>query len=148
MATKARDLMTENPATVTPETTAREAARLMEQHDCGSLPVCDGISGRLVGVITDRDISIRGVAQGRPPETPVSELMSGNPQTVGEDDSLDRVEEVMARHQVRRVPVVDESGRVIGVVAQADLARELRAVGRKDFGEVLESISEPAGVNR
>jgi CBS domain-containing protein len=78
----------------------------------------------------------------------VRELMTSNPETVTVDAGLDEVEKVMAKHQVRRVPVVDGSGRVVGMVAQADLAREQKAVGRKDFGKVLESISEPAGVTR
>lgn len=145
---KVKEIMTTSPATATPEMTAREAARLMEQHDVGALPVVEGSEGRVVGVVTDRDITIRGVAHGLPPETPVRELMTPNPETVKADDDLDQVEKVMARHQVRRVPVVDDSGRVVGIVAQADLARELKAVGRKDFGKVLESISEPAGATR
>jgi CBS domain-containing protein len=145
---KVREIMTPTPATTTPESTARDAARLMKQHDCGSLPVCGGSSGELVGVVTDRDIVVRGVAEDRPTSTPVRELMTPSPQTVRVDDDLDAVERVMADHQVRRVPVVDESGKVAGIVSQADLARELKAVGKKDFGKVMESISEPAGVGR
>ena len=99
---KARDIMTESPATVTPETTARDAARLMEQHDCGSLPVVEGTSRRLVGVVTDRDITVRGVAHGRPAETPVRELMSASPESCRADADLDEVEKVMARHQIPR----------------------------------------------
>jgi CBS domain-containing protein len=145
---KVREIMTQNPATATPDTTARDAARLMKQHDCGALPVCEPGSGRVVGVVTDRDIAIRAVAEGRPVETPVRELMTPSPECVRADDDLDKVESLMADRQVRRVPVVDESGKVIGMVAQADLARELKAVGKRDFSKVVESISEPAGVGR
>ena len=146
---KARDIMTENPACITPETPARQAARLMEEHDVGSLPVVESDSGRqLVGVVTDRDLALRVLGHGKPPETPVREVMSVNVHTCRPDDSLDGVENTMARYQVRRIPIVDDDDRVVGMVAQADLARERKAVGAKDLGKVLEKISEPAGVGR
>lgn len=141
-----KNLMTENPTCVTPETTAREAARLMETQDVGSLPVVqDESSRRLVGMVTDRDLTIRILAQGKDGNTPVRDAMSSNVQSCKVDNSLDDVEKVMSRHQVRRVPIVDDQNRVIGMVAQADLALERKAVGEKDFGKVLEKISEPAG---
>lgn len=143
---KARDIMTENPATITPETPAREAARLMETHDVGSLPVVEGTERRLVGVVTDRDLALRVLGRGESPEVQVREVMSGNVHCCKAEDSLDEVENAMARNQVRRIPIVDDNNRVLGVVAQADLARERRAVGTKDLGKVLEKISEPAGV--
>lgn len=142
---KARDIMTENPATVTPETPAREAARLMESHDVGSLPVVEGSDRRLVGVVTDRDLTLRVLARGESPEVQIREVMSGNVHCCKAEDSLDEVENAMARNQVRRIPIVDDNNRVIGMVAQADLARERKAVGTKDLGKVLEKISEPAG---
>lgn len=145
---KANEIMTPTPATCTPDTTARQAAQLMERHDCGALPVAEEGSGRLTGIVTDRDLAIRGLAHGLPADTPVRDLMTPSPHCVRPEDDLDRVEELMAREQVRRVPVTDSSGRCVGVVAQADLARALHAVGRKDFGKVLERISEPAGVER
>jgi CBS domain-containing protein len=139
--------MTENPACITPETPARQAARLMEDHDVGSLPVVESDSNRqLVGVVTDRDLVLRVLGHGKPPETPVREVMSINVHTCRPDESLDEVENAMARYQVRRIPIVDDDDRVVGVVAQADLARKLRAVGAKDLGKVLEKISEPTGV--
>jgi CBS domain-containing protein len=141
---KVRDLMTANPATCNPETTAEQAARLMEQHDCGALPVIEKDSRRLVGMVTDRDLAIRGLAHGKGGTTAIRELMTSNPATVEEGDSVEDVEKVMARQQVRRVPVVDASGRPVGLVAQADLARERKDVGNKQVGKVLESISEPA----
>jgi CBS domain-containing protein len=145
MATKANDLMTQNPACVTPQTTAQEAASLMEREDVGSLPVVESRdSMQLVGIVTDRDLALRILGRGQAASTPVSTAMSsGNLACVGPEDALDKVEELMSDHQVRRIPVVDENNRVLGMIAQADLAREQRAVGRKDFGKVLEEISEP-----
>ncbi|MEA2564750.1 MAG: hypothetical protein QOH06_6254 [Acidobacteriota bacterium] len=146
---KARDLMTENPACITPETSARQAARLMEDHDIGSLPVIESESNRrLVGVVTDRDLALRVLGRGESPEVQVREVMSGNVHSCRAEDSLDEVEDAMARNQVRRIPIVDENNRILGMVAQADLARERKAVGSKDLGKVLEKISEPAGVER
>lgn len=144
---KVRDIMTENPACITPETSARQAARLMEDNDVGSLPVVESeASRRLVGVVTDRDLALRVLARGESPEVQVREVMSSNVQCCRAEDSLDDVENAMARHQVRRIPIVDANNCVIGMVAQADLARERKSVGAKDLGKVLEKISEPAGV--
>lgn len=145
---KARDLMSENVACITPESTAQEAARLMESHDVGSLPVVESESSkRLLGIVTDRDLALRVLGRGESGNTTVRDIMSsGDLACVRPEDSLDEVEKLMARHQVRRIPVVDEQNRVLGMIAQADLARERKAVGEKDFGKVLEQISEPAGV--
>ena len=140
---KVRDIMTANPATCAPSTTAREAAQLMERHDCGALPVIEGSAKRLVGMITDRDLAIRGLAHGKGGSTPVRELMSPNPKTVRENDDLDTLERLMSREQVRRVPVVDDEGCPVGVVAQADLALGRSKVGNKELGKVLERVSEP-----
>ena len=145
---KARDLMSENVACVTPESTAQEAARLMESHDVGSLPVVEGTERRLVGVVTDRDLALRVLGRGESPEVQIREVMSGNVQCCKAEDSLDDIENAMGRYQVRRIPIVDDNNRVVGMVAQADLARERKAVGAKDLGKVLEKISEPAGVGR
>jgi len=145
MAMKANDLMTKNPACVTPQTTAQEAASLMEREDVGSLPVVESReSMRLTGIVTDRDLALRILGKGQPASTPISSAMSsGNLACVHPEDGLDKVENLMAEHQVRRVPVVDQNNCVCGMIAQADLARELRAVGRKDFGKVVQEISEP-----
>ena len=145
---KAREIMTQSPACITPESTSRQAARLMEENDCGSLPVVESDqTKRLVGVVTDRDLALRVLGRGLSPDTPVREVMSGGDVAcVRADDSLDDVEKLMGTRQVRRIPVVDPDNRVIGLIAQADLARERKAVGDKDFGKVIEKISEPAGV--
>lgn len=145
MAMKANDLMTKNPACVTPQTTAQEAASLMEREDVGSLPVVDSRdSMRLTGIVTDRDLALRVLGKGLPASTLISSVMSSdNLACVRAEDDLDKVEELMAKHQVRRVPVVDQNNCILGVIAQADLARELHAVGRKDFGKVVQEISAP-----
>ena len=145
MASKsARDIMTDSPAVVTAETTARDAARMMQDNDCGSLPVVESRdSMKLLGIVTDRDLALRILGRGQDPNTPVREAMTKNVYSVKQDDDLDAVEHVMSSQQVRRVPVVDGQDRIVGIVAQADLARELEAVGRKDFSRVVEKISQP-----
>ena len=145
MASKsARDIMTDSPAVCTAETTAQDAARLMQDNDCGSLPVVESRdSMKLIGMVTDRDLALRILGRGQGPETPIREAMTRNVSSVKVDDDLDSVEHVMSSQQVRRVPVVDGSDRVVGIVAQADLARELESVGRKDFSRVVEKISQP-----
>jgi len=145
---KARDLMTENPTCVTPETTAQEAAKLMESHDVGSLPVVESTaSKRLVGIVTDRDLAIRVLGRGAAGSSPVRDAMSsGDLACVNAEDDLDSVEKLMGRHQVRRIPVIDSEKKIVGVISQADLALERKAVGEKDLSKVLEKISEPVGV--
>lgn len=145
MASKnARDIMTDSPAVATAETTARDAARMMEDNDCGSLPVVESRdSMKLIGMVTDRDLALRILGRGQDPNTPVREAMTKNVSSVKQNDDLDAVEHVMSGQQVRRVPVVDDQGRVLGIIAQADLARELESVGRKDFSRVVEKISQP-----
>ena len=145
MASKsARDIMTDSPAVVTAETTARDAARMMQDNDCGSLPVVESRgSMKLIGMVTDRDLALRILARDQDANTPVREAMTKNVSSVKQDDDLDTVERVMSGQQVRRVPVVDGQDRVVGIIAQADLARELDSVGRKDFSRVVEKISQP-----
>lgn len=144
MAKTARDIMTETPTVCTPESSARDAARAMEENDCGSLPVVeDRNSMKLTGIVTDRDLALRILGRGQNPDTPIREAMSRNVSCVKPEDSLDEVERLMSDHQVRRIPVVDDQSRVLGIIAQADLAREQGAVGTKDFSRVIERISEP-----
>jgi CBS domain-containing protein len=139
---KAREIMTKNPRTVTPETGLQEVARLMQSEDVGIIPVVDGGGSNLVGVVTDRDIAIRVVAEGRDASTvTVRDVMSTNVRTCREDDSVDDVMDVMGSEQVRRVPIVDERGSLVGIVAQADVV--LEANSDKKAERTVEKISEP-----
>src|ERR1700694_4964235 len=111
------DIMTPNPVCCTPDSTAREAATLMRDNDCGSIPVVENReANRLVGMVTDRDLAIRGFAAGKGPETRVRQLMTEAPITSAPEDEVEIVREVMVAQQVRRVPVVDNDGAVVGIV--------------------------------
>ena len=143
---KAREIMTENPSCCTPEDTAQTAARLMVDEDCGCVPVVtDAESREIVGVVTDRDLATRGMAEGRGPETPVRDIMSGGPSCCKPDDDLEEVERIMAERQVRRVPVIDGQGCCVGMIAQADLARQGREADDHEVRRTVERISEPSG---
>jgi len=135
---KVRELMTTEPITVEPDATLGEVAMLMKQEDCGSIPVVE--AGRLVGIVTDRDIVIRGVAGGTDPKTQrVSTIMSADPVTIGADDDVTEAEKVMADRQIRRLPVI-EDGRLVGIIVTAQIAR---ADDKRKVGETLREISEP-----
>jgi len=135
---KVRELMTTEPITVEPDATLGEVATLMKQEDCGSIPVVE--AGRLVGIVTDRDIVIRGVAAGTDPKTErVSTIMSADPVTIGADDNVTEAEKIMADRQIRRLPVV-EDGRLVGIIVTAQIAR---ADDKRKVGETLREISEP-----
>jgi CBS domain-containing protein len=137
MGKKIREVMTPAPETIQADRTAAEAARKMKEADAGMIPVMT--NGDLLGTVTDRDIALRVVAEGKDPQaTPVEEIASTDVVTVGPDDDLDAALEMMAKHQVRRLPVV-EDGRLIGIIAQADVARE---GNEKDVGHAVEEISK------
>lgn len=135
------DIMAKSPAVCTPDTALPEVARMMVEHDCGAIPVVESAeSPRPVGVITDRDIVVRLVAEGRCPlEAAAKDAMTESVTTVSPQMSLAECAEVMERHQVRRVPVVDESGKIIGMVSQADIALNAPP---QDTAEMLREISE------
>ena len=136
--TQIKDLMTENPSSCERGTPVAEAAKVMARENVGSVPVVEG--GRLVGVVTDRDLVVRLLAEGRDPQsTTVGEIASSEPVTLSPDDDLDQALQLLARHQVRRLPVV-EGERLVGIVAQADIARHADEV---QTGEVVEEISKP-----
>ena len=143
MAKKVSDAMTTQPRSAEPSQSLVEAAQVMKRADIGSLPVVE--EGRLVAVLTDRDIVVRAVAEGVDLNvTLVGDIASREPVTVGPEDDLDEALRLMARHQVRRLPVVDEQ-RLVGVLAQADVATEAKA---SKTGEVVEEISQPTGSER
>ena len=145
---KISEIMTKNPRTVTPDTSVSEAARLMKEEDVGIVPVIEQVGGaetraRLVGVITDRDITVRHVAENRGGDAPVRDVMSGGVRTASPDDTVEQVLELMGSEQVRRVPIVDERGSLVGVVSQADLAR--KAEDARKVEKAVEQISQPGG---
>ena len=140
-----RDVMTKDPACVTPGATIREAAQLMQRENVGIVPVVEETgTKRLLGVVTDRDIAIRVVAEGRDGGTRVSDVMSSSRiRTCTPDDDVDDAMEVMADEQVRRVPIVDDRGSLVGIVAQADIVRKTRDEDKA--GDTVKQISEPGG---
>lgn len=137
MAKRARDVMT-SPAKCVGETeTVADAAKQLSELGVGSMPIC-GEDDRLKGMITDRDIVVKVVAQGRDPDSvKVSELAEGKPVTIGADDSIEEALEVMAEHKIRRLPVIDGHD-LVGIVAQADIATDLP---EEKVGDLLEAIS-------
>ncbi len=133
-----KELMTVRPRTVKVGDSVVEAAKLMKGEDAGLAPIVDG--SRLVGVVTDRDIVVRVIAEGRDPNaTKVEEVASQNLVTIDPQQGLDEALRLMAQHQVRRLPVVEEDGKLVGIVAQADVARHADA---QRTGAVVEEISE------
>jgi len=138
MAERIRELMTSNPRSLESGSTVMEAARLMRDEDAGIIPVVEG--EKLVGTVTDRDIAIRVVAEGRSPESvTVGEIASRELVTIDPQQDLDEALRLMARHQVRRLPVVEEDGKLVGIVAQADVAKR---ASEERTGEVVEDISK------
>jgi CBS domain-containing protein len=130
-----REIMSEDVACISPETSVLSAARLMREHNVGALPVCE--DERLVGILTDRDIVVRHVAMELRTE-PVGAIMTSDPYTIAPDEPLERAEALMAQHQVRRLPVCD-GGRVVGMLCQADLAR---FASHEEIGTLVEAISK------
>lgn len=138
---KISELMTSDVRTVTPEQPIREAAQFMLREDAGAMPVCDG--ERLVGMVTDRDIAVRAVAEGLGPDTPVSQVMTGETLFCWEDDDVADVALKMSDAQVRRFPVVSrDDRRLVGIVALGDLSQN----DQEDAAQAaLEGITEPGG---
>ena len=137
MGMKIHESMSDKPCIIDADKPVSYAAKMMRDEDVGFAPIVEG--DRLVGTLTDRDIAVRVVAEGRDPdETSVREVATDNLITVEPEADLDEAMKLMARHQVRRLAVVHE-GRLVGVVAQADVARDAKA---KATGEVVEEISE------
>lgn len=137
---KISEVMTTDVQTVTADQSAREAAKFMLRAEAGSIPVTEG--DRVIGMITDRDIAVRGVAEGRGPDTPVRDLMTDHIICARLDDNVDDVAQRMSQEQVRRLPVLDEEERLIGIVSLGDLAREARG---ESAHEALEGVSQPGG---
>ena len=137
---KISDVMTRDVETIRPDQTAQDAARFMLKAEAGSIPVTDG--DRLVGMITDRDIAVRGVAKGHGPDTPVSELMTDDVICARVGDDVRDVASRMSEAQVRRLPVIDEDEKLCGIVSLGDLSRETDG---QSAAQALEGVSQPGG---
>lgn len=144
---QAREIMTKDPACCTPADSIRQAATLMVEHNCGFLPVVESQQQKqLLGVVTDRDIVCRMLAQGKDgPNTTVQDAMTtGHLWTAKPDDAVETVIEDMAHGQVRRIPIVDDTGTVQGIIATADIALEVQE--DEEVAQVFEDISQPTHI--
>lgn len=142
---KAQDIMTRNPACVTPNATVREAAQVMLREEVGIVPVVSDDGDRqLVGVVTDRDIVVRAIADGKDGDARVRDIMSDtNLRTCRQNEDVDSIMKLMRAEKVRRVPIVDERGGLLGIVSQADVV--LKAHDDDTAERTIEEISEPGG---
>jgi CBS domain-containing protein len=141
--TQVSEVMTPAPLAVGPQTTLREAAEEMDRLDVGALPVCDG--GRLVGLLTDRDVTVRATSAGLPPEEASVEMaMTTDPYSCREEDDVSEAERIMAERQIRRLPVVDAAENLVGMVSLGDFAAE----GERGVKATLDAISRPVGPDR
>jgi CBS domain-containing protein len=140
--TTVASVMTRDVTVTRPDSSVQEAARVMRQLNVGSVPVCTG--RKLVGMLTDRDIAIRLVAEGRDPTaTAASEIMTPGVIYLYDDQSVQEAADTMSAHQIRRLPIVNRDKELVGIVALGDLALEASS-GDGEIGSVLEEISEPA----
>jgi CBS domain-containing protein len=137
---KVSEVMTREVQTVRPDQPVQDAASFMLSNDAGSIPVTDG--DRLIGMITDRDIAVRGIAKGYGPDTPVRELMTDDIICARIDDDVEEAASRMSEAQVRRLPVIDEDERLCGIVSLGDLSRE---ADDDTAAEALEGVSQPGG---
>jgi CBS domain-containing protein len=137
---KVKDIMTASPASCTEDTSLQDIAKTMVGRDCGSVPVVrDGRT--LAGIITDRDVVVRAVAEGRNPLTlKAKDCMTSPVISIGEDATLNECTDLMESKKIRRMPVVDKSGALVGIVAQADVARH---ASQKEAGELVRDVSAP-----
>jgi CBS domain-containing protein len=142
---KINDIMTKDPSSLTPDATVREAAQVMKREDVGVVPVVNAQGdNRLVGIVTDRDIAIRCVAEGKDGSCQVRDVMSSEDlATCSLGDDVEHVMDAMRTEKVRRIPIVDERGSLVGIVSQADVLRKARDVNRA--GKTVEEISAPGG---
>ena len=137
---KVSEVMTQTVQTVGPDQRVQEAASFMLSADAGSIPVTE--DGRLVGMITDRDIAVRGIAKGYGPDTPVRDLMTDDLIVLRIDDEIEEAASKMSQAQVRRLPVIDSDERLCGIVSLGDLSRETDS---ETASQALEGVSQPGG---
>lgn len=134
------EIMSRDVTVARPDMTLRDAAEAMAKIDAGALPICDG--RRLLGIVTDRDIVVRGLAKGLGPEASLSQVMTEGVEYCFEDDDLIEVGDKMAAAQIRRLAVVDQDQNLVGIVSLGDVARETRPA---EAGDILEEVSQPGG---
>ena len=133
-----KHVMTNTPTCCSPDTTLGAVAKLMLEHDCGEIPICDG--SKLAGVITDRDLACRGFLTGKNPlDVLVKDVMTKTVYTVSPEDPLDLAIDAMESHQIRRLPVVDAGGRILGIVSMADIVTKVPPL---KAAELLKAISK------
>ncbi|MFL6745160.1 MAG: CBS domain-containing protein [Sphingomicrobium sp.] len=137
---KVSEVMTRDVETVRPDQPVQEAARFMLRADAGSIPVTEG--ERLIGMITDRDIAVRGIAKGYGPDTPVRDLMTNDIVCARIDEDVEEIASRMSEAQVRRLPVIDQEERLCGIVSLGDLARE---ADDECAEQALEGVTQPGG---
>jgi CBS domain-containing protein len=136
---KIGEVMSSEVHTIRPDASIEEAAQEMRDGDFGLLPVAN--NGQLLGVITDRDIAVRAVAEGKDPDTPIQEVMSAGVISAHEDDSVEEAARIMSEHQIRRLPIVDDKEHLVGIVSLGDFAVDASDIG--PVMEALEGISSP-----
>jgi CBS domain-containing protein len=138
---RCREIMTRSVKTATREMSLREVAALMRDGDMGSIPVVE--NGKLVGIVTDRDIVVRAVAEGRDTSTKIGDVMTTEVFSAGENDFVFEAIRLMGDKQVRRVPIINAAGELVGIIAMADVALETE--DEREIAETLEEISSGAG---
>lgn len=139
-----QEIMTPFPTTLAPDDSVYKAAQIMRDEDVGAIPVVDE-GGSLVGIVTDRDIVVGSIAQGHDSDSPVAECMTANPDTIPHDITVEQATQQMAKHQVRRLPVV-QSGRLVGILSLGDIASS--AAPEQEKATTLEDVSAPGGALR
>lgn len=138
---RVNEIMSQDVVRIAPTDSIRHAAQLMERYDIGALPVCD--NNRLIGMVTDRDLAVRAISAGKPPETRIQEVASGPIEWCFEDDSLEAIRHYMADAQLRCLPVVDHDKRLVGMLSLADIATRTAGPARDDVANTLEGVSQP-----
>ena len=141
---KASEIMTSRPCCCSPNDSLQDVARTMRDNDCGAIPVVE--HGRVVGIVTDRDLAVRALAEGKRADANVGDVITRDVCCCSADDDVKKVEKIMADNQVRRVPIVDADGRCVGIISQADLARAAQngaRVSEHEVAIVVEHISAP-----
>lgn len=137
---RSSEIMTKNVRTAGPDASLREVAQLMREGDMGAVPIVDG--GKLAGIVTDRDIVVRAISEGKGPDSPIREAMTTELFTVKPDDFVFEAVRLMGDKQVRRIPVVNNDGSLAGIIAMADVALEME--DEREIAETLEEISSGA----